>query len=205
MAQSTVSQGSGPLIDRIWAAGEQKLLRQVALALAGVAILTLSAKFKVPFYPVPMTLQTLAVLLIGAAYGWRLGMATVALYLAHGFFGAPVFAGTPPLAAGPAYFLGPTGGFLVAFLFSSAIAGYVTERGLHRSIPLLFVSFVAAEALVFTLGFGWLAFFATLASGGVGLGAEKAFALAVQPFVFGDLLKVSIVTALVTVFARKTA
>jgi biotin transport system substrate-specific component len=197
---------SAPLVDRLWApSADRRLIRNVVLAFAGVALLTLAAKFKVPFYPVPMTMQTLVVLLIGAAYGWRLGMATVALYLAHGFFGAPVFAGTPPAVAGPAYFLGPTGGFLIAFLFSSAIAGYATERGLHRSVPLLFASLVAAEAVVFTLGFGWLAFFATLANGGVGLGAEKAFALAVQPFVFGDLLKVSIATALVTVFARRTA
>ena len=131
MATSTVS---GPLVDRIWAVGEQKLLRQIALAFAGVALLTLSAKIQVPFYPVPMTLQTLVIPLIGAAYGWRLGVATVVLYLAQGMLGMPVFANTPPAVAGPAYFMGPTAGFLAGFVAFVAIVGYAVEKGAARSI-----------------------------------------------------------------------
>ena len=204
MAHSTLSPVSSPLIDRIWATGEQKLLRQVVLAVIGAALITLAAKIKVPFYPVPMTLQTLTVLLIGAAYGWRLGVATVLLYLTQGLLGFPVFASTPPAIAGPAYFMGPTGGFLVGFLVSVMLAGYAVERGLARSVPLLFAAFVLAESMVFTLGFTWLAHFATLASGTTGLGSAKTWANAIQPFLFGDLLKVSIAVALVTVFARKT-
>ena len=204
MAHSTLPPVSSPLIDRIWATGEQKLLRQVVLAVIGAALITLAAKIKVPFYPVPMTLQTLTVLLIGAAYGWRLGVMTVLLYLTQGLLGFPVFASTPPAIAGPAYFMGPTGGFLAGFLVSVMVAGYAVERGLARSVPLLFAAFVLAESMVFTLGFTWLAHFATLASGTTGLGSAKTWANAIQPFLLGDLLKISIAVALVTAFARKT-
>jgi len=201
MAHSTLTAGSGPLIDRVWAVGEQKLLRQVILAVAGVALLTLSAKVQVPFYPVPMTLQTMVVLLIGAAYGWRLGTVTVGLYLLQGLAGLPVFANSA--MAGPAYFLGPTAGFLVAFIASAAITGFAVEKGAARSLPLLAGAMLLAQAVVFTIGTIWLAQFAQLANGATGVGFARAWAL-VQTFLPGDLLKAAIAVALVTVFARKT-
>jgi biotin transport system substrate-specific component len=186
-----------PLIERFWAVtADRRLLRNLALAIAGVALLTLSAKIKAPFYPVPATMQTLAVLLIGAGLGWRLGAATVALYLAHGFLGAPVFTNTPPVAAGPAYFMGPTAGFLAGFVVSAVIAGLAVERGLARSLPLLFGAFLLAQAAVFGLGFLWLAF------GPIGLGAAKTFAAAVQPFLLGDLLKAAIAAGVVAALGR---
>jgi biotin transport system substrate-specific component len=203
-SNATVSQGFSPLIDRIWAVGDQKMLRNVVLAAAGVALLTVSAKVQVPFYPVPMTLQTLAVLLIGAAYGWRLGAATVALYLLQGVFGMPVFANTPPAVAGPLYFMGPTAGFLAGFIASAAIVGYAVEKGASRSIPMLAGAMLLAQVVVFTLGAVWLAQFATLASGATGVGFARAWAV-VQNFLLGDLLKTATAVALVTVFARKTA
>jgi biotin transport system substrate-specific component len=194
-----------PLVDRVWSVGvDRRLIRNIALAFAGVAVLTLSAKIKVPFYPVPMTMQTLAVLLVGAAYGWRLGAATVLLYIAHGVLGAPVFTNTPPAAAGPLYFMGPTTGFLVAFVASAAIAGAAVERGLARSLPMLAGAFLLAQTVVFLAGFLWLAFFATLASGAVGLGAAKTFAAAIQPFLLGDLLKTAIAVAVVAALARRS-
>jgi biotin transport system substrate-specific component len=194
-----------PLVDRVWSVGvDRRLVRDIALAFAGVAILTLSAKIKVPFYPVPMTMQTLAVLLIGAAYGWRLGAATVLLYIAHGFFGAPVFTNTPPAVAGPLYFMGPTTGFLVAFVASAAIAGAAVERGFARSLPMLAGAFLLAQAVVFLSGFLWLAHFATLASGAVGLGAAGTFAAAIQPFLLGDLLKTVLAVAVVAALARRS-
>ncbi len=208
MARTEVSGGEGlhrrgPLVDRFWAAGEgASLLRPVILAAAGVLILTLSAKLQVPFYPVPMTLQTLVVLLIGAAYGWRLGAATVALYLLQGLLGAPVFANTPPAAAGPLYFMGPTAGFLIGFVVSAAIVGLAVEKGLARSPLLLAGAVLAAQAAVFALGFLWLAQFATLASGATGVGAAKAWAV-VQAFLLGDLLKAAIAVALVTALDRQ--
>ncbi len=208
MARTDVSGGQGfqargPLVDRFWAAGEGVgLWRQAVLAAAGVLLLTLSAKLQVPFYPVPMTLQTLVVLLIGAAYGWRLGAATVALYLAQGLLGAPVFANTPPAAAGPLYFMGPTAGFLIGFVASAAIAGLAVEKGLARSPLLLAGAMLVAQAAVFALGFLWLANFATLASGATGVGAAKAWAV-VQAFLLGDLLKTGIAVALVMALDRK--
>ncbi len=208
MARTNISgerdfHAHGPLVDRYWAAGEGAgLLRQAILAAAGVLLLTLSAKLQVPFYPVPMTLQTLVVLLIGAAYGWRLGAATVALYLMQGLLGAPVFANTPPAAAGPLYFMGPTAGFLIGFVASAAIVGLAVEKGLARSPLLLAGAILAAQAAVFTLGFLWLAFFASLASGATGVGAAKAWAV-VQAFLLGDLLKAGIAVALVTALDRQ--
>lgn len=202
MAQSTLTADSGPLIDRIWAVGEQKLLRQAILAVAGVALLTLSAKVQVPFYPVPMTLQTLVVLLIGAAYGWRLGAVTVGLYLLQGLAGLPVFANS--WLAGPAYFLGPTAGFLVAFMASAAITGYAVEKGAARSLPLLAAAMLLAQAIVFAVGALWLAQFAQLANGAHGVGFARAWAV-VQTFLPGDLLKTAIAVALVSLFAHKTA
>ena len=201
MAHSTLTAGSGPLIDRLWAVGERKLLRQVILAVAGVALLTLSTKVQVPFYPVPMTLQTMVVLLIGAAYGWRLGTVTVGLYLLQGLAGLPVFANSA--MAGPAYFLGPTAGFLVAFIASAAITGFAVEKGAARSLPLLAGAMLLAQAVVFTIGTIWLAQFAQLSNGTTGVGFARAWAL-VQTFLPGDLLKAAIAVALVTVFARKT-
>jgi biotin transport system substrate-specific component len=195
---------SAPLVDRIWTpAADRRVLRNLVLAFAGVALLTLSAKLKVPFYPVPVTMQTLAALLIGAFYGWRLGAATVLLYLAHGFLGAPVFTNTPPVAAGPLYFMGPTAGFLAGMVASAVIAGLAVERGLARSPALLFGALLAAQAVVFAVGYLWLAQFAALSSGATGLGFAKAFAFGVQPFVLGDVLKTMIATGVVFALARR--
>ncbi len=205
MTSVAVSQATGPLINRVWAAnGANSLLRHGVLALAGVALLTLSAKVSVPFYPVPMTLQTLAVLLIGAAYGWRLGMITVVLYLAQGFFGAPVFANTPPAVAGPLYFMGPTAGFLMGFVLSAGIVGYAVEKGASQSFIKLAGAMLLAQIVVFSLGTLWLGFFASLANGATGVGAARAWSV-IQNFMLGDLLKTGIAVMLVNVFARRTA
>jgi biotin transport system substrate-specific component len=199
---TVTSSASGPLVDRLWAAGDYNFVRYAVLAVVGSLVLTISAKVQVPFYPVPMTLQTLAVLLIGAAYGWRLGVASVGLYLMQGLMGFPVFANTPPAIAGLAYFMGPTAGFLMGFVASVALVGFAVERGAARSLPVLTGVVLLAETLVFGLGFAWLAQFATFASGAVGLGFGKAFA-AIQPFLLGDLLKSAIAVAAITLFARK--
>jgi len=202
MVTSSTAVSSGLLVDRLWQAGGHRLLRNAILMIAGSLLLTASAKFQVPFYPVPMTLQTLAVLIIGATFGWRLGMATVIFYLAQGFMGLPVFAS--PTLAGPAYFMGPTAGFLVGFIASAGIVGLAVEKGAARSLPLLTGAMLLAQCVVFALGFVWLANFATLASGAVGLGATKTFAFAIQPYLLGDLLKTAIAVALVLVLAKKT-
>src|SRR5262249_24296521 len=106
-----------------------RTLQEVLLVLVGTALLAVSAKVKVPFYPVPMTLQTLVVMLIGAPYGMRFGATTTLAYLAEGMLGLPVFANTPPIFASPDYFLGPTGGFLVAYPIAALIIGFAADRG----------------------------------------------------------------------------
>ena len=105
-------------------------LRAAILALSGSLLLAVSAKIQVPFWPVPMTMQSLAVLLIGITLGSRMGAATIVLYLAEGFCGLPVFAGA---TAGPAYMAGPTGGYLIGFLLCAAAVGVLAERGWDRN------------------------------------------------------------------------
>src|SRR5699024_10252613 len=133
-----------------------RLVVQVLLAVAGSVLLTLSAKTSVPFWPVPMTLQTLAVLMIGSAFGLRLGVATVLLYIAEGAFGLPVFQGAPESGIGLAYLLGPTGGYLAGFLVAAAIVGWAADRGWDRSVLRLAGVILVADALIMFSGFLWL-------------------------------------------------
>lgn len=177
--------------------GLSRIVTTLVLVLAGSAIIAIAAKIKVPFYPVPMTLQTLAIMAIAATYGSRLALATVAFYLLQGLVGLPIFTNTPPMVAGPAYFLGPTGGFLVGFLAIAAIVGAAADRGWDRSVPKLFAALVAAQVVTMALGFAWLAWFATLSSGATGVGMAGAFAGGVAPFILGDLLKICLVAAAV--------
>jgi biotin transport system substrate-specific component len=162
-----------------------RVARAAALAVGGALVLTLSAKIQVPFIPVPMTLQTLVVLVLGAAFGARLAAATVALYLLEGLLGLPVFAGA---VAGPAYMAGPTGGFLLGFLIAAALIGFLAERGWDRSWGRLVAAMTLGHVASFALGFGWLA---------VLIGPEKAFALGVAPFALATIVKTLLAAALV--------
>ncbi len=175
------------LIDRLWRPGTGRAegLRMALLALGGSLLLWASAKVQVPFWPVPMTLQTAAVFLIGLAYGPRLGLATVALYLAEGAAGLPVFAGTPEKGLGLAYMLGPTGGYLLGFLAAAWIAGLAAERRLGPVGTALVL--LAASAALYLPGLAWLATF---------VGPAKALQLGLVPFIPGDLLKLALVVAL---------
>jgi biotin transport system substrate-specific component len=166
--------------------GRGAALRAAILMIAGTALLTLSAKIQVPFPPVPMTMQTLVVLLIGAAYGSRLGAATVALYLAEGALGLPVFANTPPAAAGPLYLAGPTGGFLAGFVAAAALVGALAERGWDRPLARLVPLMVIGHAVIFVFGLAWLA---------VWFGPAKAWAIGAAPFLLATLLKTALAAA----------
>lgn len=170
-------------------------LRNLALAVLGSLLLIVSAKIQVPFQPVPMTMQTLVVLFLGAAYGPRLGAATVALYLAEGVAGFPVFANTPPQVASLAYFMGPTGGFLLAFVPAAWIAGEFSRRG--SSALRVAAGMTLAHTLILVAGLVWFAYIATLASGATGAGLSRAFALGVEPYILGSVVKVALATALV--------
>lgn len=164
--------------------------RTAALLVLGSCLLTLSAKVQVPG-PVPMTLQTLAVMALGAMLGWRLALASVALYVAQGLVGLPVFANTPPLLAGPAYLLGPTGGFLLGFAVAAAIVGWAADRGLVGR-PLVFAGVLAlANVALLAVGCLWLGLAASV-GGGFGLGFAKAFEIGVRPFLLANAIKLAI-------------
>jgi len=162
--------------------------RLSALAVAGAAALTLSAKLSVPFYPVPMTMQTLVVLLVGAFLGPRLGVAAVALYLVEGALGLPVFAGTPEKGVGLAYMAGPTGGFLAGFLVAAFGVGVAMRRGWARGLVGLSLVMLAGHAAIFAFGFGWLAAL---------IGAKAAWIGGVAPFFWATALKTGLAAAAV--------
>jgi len=188
----------GPLVGRfIPESAIAAAAAQAGFIIFGTVLLTLSAKYQVPFWPVPMTLQTGVVALIAAAYGWRLGLSTVILYLVEGAAGFPVFAA----GGGLPYLAGPTGGFLIGFIPAAVIIGSLAER-FGRDPFKLFVSMIAGDAVVFLLGFVWLAWFASMSSGATGIGASAAFSGGVLKFVLGDLVKLALAAALVSAGAR---
>ena len=160
----------------------------------GVLAIAVSAKIQVPFWPVPMTLQTLAIMAIFAAYGLRLSVATIIAYFAAGTAGLPVYAGA---VAGPAYLVGPTGGFLAGFVIAAFIVGYVADQTGSKNPFKLFAAMVTADVVIFALGFLWLGF---IFNGG-GIGADKAWLAGVQPYILSDIVKMVIAAAIVPAVA----
>ena len=162
---------------------QTKLLKYVFVALVGSIVLAISSKIKIPFYPVPMTMQTLVVLMIGIGFGWKLGLATVSLYLFEGIIGLPVFSGTPEKGIGLIYFTGPTMGYLMGFLVAVYISGkLVYDKSLIKNFFKLFF----AISFIYILGMVWL--------GGL-LGFDKPiFKLGAQPFLLAELFKILIAT-----------
>ena len=166
-----------------------RLPAKIALVLAGTALLALAAKVQVPFWPVPMTLQTLAVLMIGATFGARMAGATLLAYLAEGAVGLPVFAS----GAGLAYMAGPTGGYLLGFLLAAVFVGLAADRGwLRGGVPVAAVMF-AAMALIYLPGAAWLAAL---------IGAEKAVAGGLVPFLPAEAFKLALAVLLARPLAR---
>jgi biotin transport system substrate-specific component len=157
----------------------RNLAIRAALVVLGILLLALSAKVNLPLPYVPMTLQTLVVLMIGAAYGWRVGVATVVAYLAAGALGLPVFAGT---SGGLKPLVGPTGGFLFGFVIAAFTTGWFSERGWDGSVVRLFVAMAIGHAAILAMGFAWLAL-------GIGLGPAKAWSVGIAPFVAGAVVK----------------
>ena len=162
---------------------QSRLLRYVFLALIGSIILAVSSKIKIPFYPVPMTMQTLVVLMIGIVFGWKLGLATVSLYLFEGIIGLPVFSGTPEKGLGLVYFTGPTMGYLLGFLVAVYISG---KFNYDSNIIKNFLKLLLATSFIYILGMTWL---------GNLIGWDKPiFQLGAQPFLLAELFKILIVT-----------
>jgi biotin transport system substrate-specific component len=182
---------SPTLVATLWPQdAASRIARFAVLVIAGTLALAVSAKAQVPFYPVPMTLQSLVVLALGAAYGARLAGATLMLYLVEGLLGLPVFAGA---SAGPAYMMGPTGGYLAGFLVAAALVGWLADRGWDRSALPLIGAMSLGHAVIFAFGFAWLAML---------IGAEKAWTAGVVPFVAATIVKTLLAWALVAVAWR---
>ena len=157
---------------------------KAALVVFGSLLLAVSAQFKIPLYPVPVTGQTLAVLLIGMTYGLRLGGITMAVYLLEGALGLPVFAGG---AAGMAVLMGPTGGYLFGFLLAGVAMGFLAERGMGRTVVSTIAAMAIGNFVIYLCGALWLANF---------IGFGQAIAAGVLPFLYGDMLKLVVAAGL---------
>jgi biotin transport system substrate-specific component len=167
------------------AAGARLWLKRALLVALGVAALTVAAKVRVPFWPVPVTMQTFVVLGLGAAYGLRLGVATVLGYLLLGALGVGVFTGE---GAGLAYMLGGTGGYLAGFVLAAALLGLAARRGWDRSVPRMALAMLAGSVLIYLPGVLWL---------GVLHGFDKPIlAWGLYPFLLGDALKLALAALL---------
>ena len=179
-----VTAGTAPtLIDTIWPRQSGGFLRMGLLAVAGSILMALSARIQVPMWPVPMTMQTFAVLVIGMSFGCRLAGATLLLYLAEGAVGLPVFAG----GGGIAYFAGPTTGYLIGFLVAATLVGWLGEKGWDRSVPLTFVAMFVGTGVIFVLGVAWLAVFLD--------NFQAALANGFSPFIIGAFIKIALAAA----------
>tara|TARA_B100001123_G_C14898665_1_gene862882 strand:- start:95 stop:646 length:552 start_codon:yes stop_codon:yes gene_type:complete len=163
----------------------QKLFKSIIIIFLGSLLLTLSAKFKIPFYPVPMTMQTFVVIFMGMAFGYKIGLATVTLYLFEGIIGLPVFSNSPERGVGIVYFTGPTMGYLIGFLFASFASGYLN---LNKNIFIVFIKLIFSVSFIYFFGILWL---------GNLIGWDKpVLQLGAAPFLFAELFKILILTLL---------
>ena len=170
-----------------------KIVKTISIIVIGSILLTISAKIKIPFYPVPMTMQTFVVLFLGLAFGYKIGLATVTLYLLEGIFGLPVFANSPEKGIGLIYFTGPTMGYLIGFLLA------VYSAGVHKDLInfsnykyinalTVFSSLIVSVSFIYILGLLWLGYL---------IGWDKPiFKLGAQPFLLAELFKLFLLTAL---------
>jgi biotin transport system substrate-specific component len=176
MAQAALANGAQTLENLVGGT----LARKAAITVLGSIFLAVLSQIQVPFYPVPVTLQTLGVMLIGLTFGFRLATATVALYLIEGLVGLPVFAG---FASGPAVFFGGTAGYLFGFLIAAALMGFMADRGVTKSWLGTVVTLFAGEVVIFGLGVAYLAYL---------YGFDKSLEFGLYPFVLGDLVKLAL-------------
>ena len=167
----------------IKAVPNQKIIKNLLIIFLSSLLITISAKIKIPFYPVPMTMQTFVVILVGITFGWKIGVATISLYLFEGIIGLPVFAGTPEKGIGLAYFVGPTMGYLVGFIFATFIAGYFN---FNTNILFIFLKLIFSVSIIYILGILWL---------GHLIGWDKPLLeLGLMPFLLAELFKISLLT-----------
>ena len=171
----------------------RSLAWKFAAVILGSLFLTLSSYIEVPMVPVPVTMQTFAVALVGSLYGWRLGAITVVAWLAQGALGMPVLAGG---AAGAHHFIGPTAGYLFAFPIAAMAMGWLAERGWNGYRPwLAFAGMLISNALCLVIGAAWLAFL---------IGVEQAVMAGIVPFLVGAVLKAGLGALTLKLMTRKT-
>ncbi len=190
---TTILAPASRAFDPLGIAG-RSLPMQAALLLFGTGVLALASQISVPMVPVPITLQTFAITMIGVLYGWRLGALTVLAWLGEAMMGLPVLAGG---SGGLAPFVGPTAGYLVSFPIIAALAGYLAEKGWtgERVVKSLLAHF-GANLLCLVIGGAWLGYL---------IGVEKGLALGVTPFILGAVLKSALAAALLMALARGKA
>ena len=165
-----------------------KIIKSLIVIFLGSLILAISAKIKIPFYPVPMTMQTFVVLFLGISLGYKVGLATVGLYLLEGILGLPVFSNSPERGIGLAYFTGPTMGYLIGFLFACFFASFIKK---NDNYLLIFLKLILSVSAIYILGILWL---------GALIGWDKPiFELGVMPFLIAEIFKIT----LLTVVAKK--
>ena len=163
----------------------QKPLKLFLMVFFGSIALTISAKLKIPFYPVPMTMQTFVVLFLGLAFGYKIGLATVSVYLLEGILGMPVFSNSPEKGVGLIYFTGPTMGYLIGFLSAVFFAGYLNLKG---NIFIIFSKLIFSVSLIYIFGAIWL---------GILIGWDKPILqLGVTPFLLAEFFKICLLTLL---------
>ena len=162
---------------------QNKLIKFLLIMVLGSMALTISAKIKIPFYPVPMTMQTFVVLFIGISFGYKVGLATICLYLIEGIAGLPVFSNSPEKGIGLIYFTGPTMGYLIGFLTACFLASKIK---MQDNILMVLIKLIFAASTIYILGLIWL---------GIVIGWDKPiFALGAKPFLLAELFKILILT-----------
>ena len=163
-----------------------KLIKIFLISILGSILLTISAKIKIPFYPVPMTMQTFVVLFLGISFGYKVGVTTIILYLLEGISGLPVFSNSPEKGIGIAYFVGPTMGYLIGFIFASFLAGYFKYSSNYL---INFLKILISTSIIYIFGILWL---------GTLIGWDKPILqLGVFPFLLAELFKILLLTLLV--------
>ena len=171
---------------------QTNILKYFLIILISSTLLAISAKLKIPFYPVPMTMQTFVVLLIGVCFGWKLGGVIISFYLLEGIVGLPVFSGTPEKGSGIIYFIGPTMGYLIGFVFAAMLSGFFK---FNKNILSNFLKLVLSVSIIYFLGVLWL---------GTLIGWSKPIIeLGVAPFLLAEIFKIVLLSLIVTLFNKK--
>ena len=164
---------------------QSKLIKSFIVIILGSIALAVSAKLKIPFYPVPMTMQTFVVLFLGLSFGYKIGLATVGLYLLEGIAGLPVFSNSPEKGIGLVYFTGPTMGYLLGFLVASFLSAFINKKD---NFLIIFLKLLISVSTIYILGILWL---------GTLIGWDKQiFSLGVTPFLLAELFKLTLLTLL---------